>query len=197
MQGPETRLTLIRKLHDPAAWEAWREFISLYQPIIYRVARRRGLQHADAEDLTQEVLATVGRRLQSFQWRQTGSFRGWLHKITRDLVVNKLTRGPRERGSGNPDVHDRMAQEPARQETRTLLRLEHQRVVLARVAAQIRPTINEATWQSFWMTAVENRSIAEVARLLKKSPGAVRVARCRVLARLRAEVQADDCDFSL
>ncbi|WP_442511448.1 hypothetical protein SH528x_003129 [Novipirellula sp. SH528] len=56
MLGPETRLSLIGKLHDPAAAEAWAEFVRLYQPIVFRVARQRGLQHADAEDLTQDVL---------------------------------------------------------------------------------------------------------------------------------------------
>ena len=197
MQGPETRLSLIGKLHDSASAEAWAEFVRLYQPIVYRVARGRGLQHADAEDLTQELLATVGRKVADLDLQQGGSFRGWLLKITRDLVVNKLTRRPREVGSGDSNVRDMMNQQPAREETVTLLRIEHQRMMLGEAAKRLRPAISRAIWDSFWLTAVEGRSITDVAKQLEKTEGAVRVARCRVLAQLRKEVQADDRPFSL
>ena len=46
------------------------------------------------------------------------------------------------------------------------------------------------TWQAFWGTAVEGEPAAEVGKELKMSPGAVYVAKSRVLARLRDEVQA-------
>lgn len=197
MQGPETRPSLIGKLHDPAASEAWAEFVHLYQPIVYRVARRRGLQHADAEDLTQDVFATVGRKVSEFDLVRGGSFRGWLLKITRDLVVNKLTRGPREVGAGDTAARDMMNEQPQREQTATLLRVEHQRLVLAQASERLRPKISPSIWDAFWLTAVEGKSIEEVARQLGKSAGAVRVARCRVLAQLRKEVQADDHPFSL
>ncbi len=197
MQGPETRPSLIGKLNDPASQDAWAEFVELYQPIIFRVARQRGLQHADAEDLTQDVLATVGRKVTQFDVSRGGSFRGWLLKITRDLVVNKLTRGPREIGSGDSEVQAMLGQQPEREQTKTLLRNEHQRALLQRAADRLSGEIAKPIWDAFWMTAVEGASIAEVAKMLQKTEGAVRVARCRVLARLRKEVQNDDCPFSL
>lgn len=197
MQGPETRPSLIGKLHDPAAAEAWAEFVHLYQPIVYRVAVRRGLQHADAEDLTQDVFATVGRKVAKFDLEHGGAFRGWLLKITRDLVVNKLTRGPREVGTGDSEARDRMNEHPQREDTETLLRVEHQRLMLSQASERLRPKISPSIWNAFWLTAVEGRSITDVAKQLEKSEGAVRVARCRVLAQLRKEVQADDSPFSL
>ena len=196
LQGPETRPSLIGKLHDPAAAEAWTEFVRLYQPIVYRVARHRGLQHADAEDLTQDVFATVGRKVAKFDLEQGGSFRGWLLKITRDLVVNKLTRGPREVGTGDSEARDMMNEHPQREETETLLRVEHQRLMLAQASERLRPKVSPSIWNAFWRTAVEGQSIAEVAKQLDKSEGAVRVARCRVLAQLRKEVQANDQPFT-
>lgn len=197
MQGPKTRASLIGKLHDPTSEDAWAEFVRLYQPIVYRVARKRGLQHADAEDLTQDVLATVGRRVADFDLKHGGSFRGWLLKITRDLVVNKLTRGPREVGSGDTNIGQWISQQPVPEDTLTLLRIEHQRLMLHQAADRLRLTFSRPIWDAFWLTAVECRSIADVARQLGKTEGAVRVARCRVLARLKKEVQADDCPFSL
>lgn len=197
MQGPETRPSLIGMLHDPAAAQAWAEFVCLYQPIVYRVARRHGLQHADAEDLTQDVFATVGRKVSEFDLQRGGSFRGWLLKITRDLVVNKLTRGPREVGAGDTAARDMMNEYPQREETATLLRVEHQRLMLAQASERLRPKISPSIWDAFWRTAVEGQSIEDAAKALGKSAGAVRVARCRVLAQLRKEVQADDHPFSL
>lgn len=197
LQGPDTRASLIGKLHDSTSADAWAEFVRLYQPIVYRVARKRGLQHADAEDLTQDVLTTVGRKVGDFDLQHGGSFRGWLLKITRDLVVNKLTRGPREVGSGDSNVGEMINQQPVPEDTVTLLSIEHQRLMLSEAADRLRPTFSTPIWDAFWLTAVEGRSIAEVALQLGKTEGAVRVARCRVLAKLKKEVQTDDCPFSL
>ncbi len=197
MQDPETRPSLIGQLHDPASHDAWAEFVGLYQPVVYRVARGRGLQHADAEDIAQDVFATVGRKVGEFDLGRCGSFRGWLLKITRDQVVNKLTRGPRDVGSGDSEVQAMLGEQPARSETLTLLRVEHQRALLARAAERLRGSISPPIWDAFWITAVEGISIAEAAERLGKTEGSVRVARCRVLARLRKEVQDHDCPFSL
>ena len=68
----------------------------LPRSIGYRVAVRRGPQHPDAEGLTQHVFAIVGRKVAKCDLQQGRSFRGWLLKTTRDMVVNKLTRGPRD-----------------------------------------------------------------------------------------------------
>ena len=62
-------------LCDPASEEAWSEFAGVYRPLVIRVARAKGLQHADAEDLAQDVLATVGRAIESFDPDADGSFR--------------------------------------------------------------------------------------------------------------------------
>jgi RNA polymerase sigma-70 factor, ECF subfamily len=193
--GPETRHSLISKLTDAAATQAWDEFVHLYQPVIYRVARGKGLQHADAEDLTQEVFATVGRKVGEFDCTRGGSFRGWLQKITRDLVINKLTRRPIAIGSGDSEALLVMQQHPDRAQTTTLLILEHRRALLARAAAKLRSTFTSTTWDCFWLTAVDGMSITAVAQRLNKTPGAVRVARCRVLTKLKQEIQNDDSAF--
>ena len=60
---PATRHTLIVKLRDPADAGAWREFVAIYEPLVYRLARRKGLQDADARDLCQEVFRTVSQAI--------------------------------------------------------------------------------------------------------------------------------------
>ncbi|MBB3207388.1 RNA polymerase sigma-70 factor (ECF subfamily) [Rhodopirellula rubra] len=186
MQGPETRTTLIGKLNEPASEEVWREFVTIYQPLVIRVSMAKGLQHADAEDLAQEVFSIVKRSITSFRSRGSGSFRAWLFRITRNLVVNQLTRCKGPVGSGDSHVQQWLSQQPERDnETASLFDLELHRQQLQRAADEVRPLVEPDTWDAFWMTAVEGKSISDVARSLGKSEGAVRMAKCRVTARLQ------------
>ena len=195
LQGPETRESLIASLNDQASNEAWAEFDAIYRPLILRVALAKGLQHTDAEDLVQDVMTRVEGAVGSFVSTGGGSFRGWLYQITRNLVVNQLTRGPfsGNRGpvaSGDSDVRQMLAQIPnPDNETATLFRIEYRRARFQQAAQIVRDQFNESTWQCFWLTATEGRSIESVSAELGKSNGAVRVARCRVLAAIREYVQ--------
>lgn len=197
MPEPETRASLIAGLTDPAAEEVWAEFVGIYRPLIFRVAVAKGLQAEDAEDVTQEVFGRVQGAISSFENRGPGSFRRWLYQITRNLVVNELTRGPfsgnREPvATGDSEIANHLAQTPAEtDDTATLFRLEYRRARFQQTASKLRKRFSEATWQCFWLTSTENRSDKEVAQQLGKSAGAVRVARCRVLAKIREEI-ADD-----
>ena len=185
MNGPETRESLLASLNSPVADESWREFAAIYRPLIFRVAVAKGLQHADAEDLTQETLTAVERSLDSYE-ASRGSFRSWLYQITRNLVVNHLTRGRETVGTGDSNVARLLAQHPqSGDDTATLFRLEYRRARFQQAAASVRAEFHESTWDAFWLTAVDLRSIRSVAEQLGKSQGAVRVARCRVLDRLR------------
>lgn len=192
MQGPETRASLIASLNNPASEEAWAEFAAVYRPLIIRVATAKGLQHADAEDLAQETMAIVGRSIGSFDPKAKGSFRGWLRTITRNLVVNYLSREKEPRGSGDSKVQAMLVQQAAPQgPTATLFDLELRRMQFHAAAAVVRGQVSESTWDTFRMTAIERISISDVAQKLGKSQGAVRMARCRVMTRLREEVQKE------
>lgn len=184
MNGPETRESLLVSLNGPTD-ARWHEFTALYRPLIFRVALARGMQHADADDLTQEVLLIVRRSLDSYD-ASKASFRSWLYQITRNLVVNHFTRGQEPAGSGDSRVARLLSQQPDLQdETASLFRLEYRRACFQHAAAQVEHEFQPATWQAFWLTAVEQQSIARTAAQLGRSPGAIRVARSRVLGRLR------------
>lgn len=197
MQEPDTRASLIAGLSDPASEEVWTEFVGIYRPLIYRVARAKGLQDADAEDVTQGVLTRVRRAVASFESQGPGSFRRWLYQITRNLVITELTRGPfsGNRGpvaSGDSEVAKLLQQVPeATEETQSLFRLEYRRVRFQQAAETVRDQVSESAWQCFELTTTENRETKDVAEQLGISIGAVRVARCRVLARIREQIASD------
>ncbi len=196
MQGPETRQSLLARLNGPESNEGWLEFATIYRPLVYRVAVAKGLQHADAEDLAQDVLAAVERSLDKYD-AEIGGFRKWLYQITRNLVVNHLTRRRGPIGTGESDAQWMLAQQPAPDDqTATLFRLEYQRVQFQHAAAIVKSEFSEATWSAFWWTAVHQQTIDTVAERLGKSPGAVRVARCRVLDRMRRFVSEQSAGFT-
>jgi RNA polymerase sigma-70 factor (ECF subfamily) len=187
----DTRRSLILRLRDPADAAAWGEFVTLYEPLVYRLARRKGLQHADAQDLCQEVLVHVARAVA--RWDpdpDRGTFRGWLSRISRNLLVNFLTRQHHPRGSGATSVQELLEAQPTADPSATaLFEAEYRRRVLRWAADEIKGQFTPSTWQAFWQTAVEGRMPKAVAAELGLSIGAVYIARSRVLARLRQQVE--------
>jgi RNA polymerase sigma-70 factor (ECF subfamily) len=191
--SPATRCSLIFKLRDPADTAAWSEFVMLYEPLIYRLARRKGLQDADARDLGQEVFRAVARSVE--RWDPAlGGFRPWLSRIARNLLINFLTRRREPRGSGATSVQDLLEAVPAADPAATaLFEAEYRTHLFGRAADDVRVEVALNTWHAFWQTAVEGRPPAEVAAALRMSVGAVYVARSRVLARVKRRLEELDC----
>ena len=191
---PETRHSLLLRLDDRADESAWEDFVSIYRPLILRLARRNGLQEADAEELAQEALVAVAGAVR--RWRtdpDRGPFRAWLSRIAKNLAVNLLTRRkPGDIGAGGRDFDRFFESLPAPAETETLVRLEYRREVFAWAAEQVRGEFRESTWRAFWNSCVEGAPVEAVAAQFGLSVGAVYIASSRVAARLREKVRRFD-----
>lgn len=192
-----TRASLLARLGDMHDQAAWRQFVELYGGLVYGFARNRGLQDADAADLTQDVFLAVAAASgpHTYDPRQ-GSFRGWLYGLTRNRISKLLERRRSQPiGSGDSNAQQRLNEEPDPDPGMASLWEQEFQQQLFRVAAeQIQDQFAPATWQAFWRTAVDGKSGAEVAAELGISVGAVYVARSRVLARLSHEIQRLQAD---
>jgi RNA polymerase sigma-70 factor (ECF subfamily) len=189
---PDTRASLIVRLPDADDRTAWDEFAQVYAPLVYRLARRQGLQPADADDVVQEVLSAVARSVDAWLARSDrGPFRAWLLRIARNTALNLLTRRLHQTvGAGGSDVARRLAQH-AEPETDTTDELdwEYRRQVFRWAADRVRSVVTSTTWRAFWLSSVEQFSAEEAAGELEISVASVYIARSRVLARLRKLVQ--------
>ena len=186
----ETRLSLIVRLKSRADEAAWQEFVEIYRPVIVRLATRRGMQHADAEDLSQQVLVSVTKAIGRWEIApRCARFRAWLHRVARNAIHNALSRTAPDRGLGGEREVSLVEQtEGVEGPSSDLLRLEYRREALRWAARQIRPEFHRDTWKAFWLTAIEDRTVDDVARLLHKAAGAVYAARSRVMRRLQQKV---------
>lgn len=189
--SPETRFSLIGRLSNPENVEAWNEFAQIYQPMIFRIARRRGLQHADASEVTQEVLTRVANAVESWDPdRNKGTFRGWIYRITRNVTIDYLRKAGRQ-----PINLDTLSSVPIRdfsdpsQEQSREFQMEYEKQLFVWAANKIQGEFKPRTWQAFWTTAVEGKSVRETAIELSMTAGAIYVSRSRVMKRLSEEVQ--------
>ena len=185
---PETRASLIIRLPGGADLEAWREFTEIYEPFVYRFARRRGLQDADAREVVQEVFLGVSRAVRDFEPDQRRArFRTWLFRIAKNQLLT-LLRKRRESmldsGGWNELGAELEEASPVDLEEEQAYRQEVFRWACARVQKTVKP----ANWDAFWESSVMGRDIEEVAAQLELPKGAVYVARSRVIKKMRDEI---------
>jgi RNA polymerase sigma-70 factor (ECF subfamily) len=189
---PTTRPSLLIRLRDPGDERAWAEFIEIYTPLIHRLARQRGFQKADADDLAQEVFRAVAGAINRWDPDPArGSFRGWLFRIAQNLMINFLA-GARRRPqtAGDSKIRDLLeTQVQPSPEDSSQFDLEYRRRLFLWAAEKLRGEFRESTWQAFWLTAVEGQKAKQAAAALGLSEGAVFMARSRVLARIRLTIE--------
>ena len=188
---PETRESLLLQLSSPANREAWDRFVALYRPVIYRLARRRGMQDADAQDLTQQVFVAVASAIARFEKQEgSGGLRHWLRRIAGNAIINALSRRPRDRATGGTSVQELLAeQRGGDDESATEIELEYRRELYLQAAAIVRGDVESDTWRAFELTVIENRPIEAAALELNKPVGVIYAARSRIMRRLRDAVK--------
>jgi RNA polymerase sigma-70 factor (ECF subfamily) len=181
-------LVQIRDLHNDLAWG---QFVDAYAPLVYRYARRQGLQDADAADLTQDVLRSIVRAAGEWVYDPAkGRFRTWLYTVTRNKVLNHFSAQKHVAlAGGDTETWHQLPAPPDPQTDSAEWERDYERRVFEWACQRVQPQFQTSTWQAFWLTAVENQSPAEAARLLEISVGAVYIAKSRVLAALKTEVK--------
>lgn len=187
----QTRASLILRIRNPLDAQAWSEFVQLYAPLLHSYAMKNHLQDADAADLAQDTLRLVLRAAPEFIYEPAkGSFRGWLFTIARNEIRKFVTRkGSKLRGTGDSEVRELLSEVPAEEPDEGEWDREYQLNLFHWAARRVQAEFRDASWQAFWRTVVNGERIENVSRDLGISAGAVYIARSRVTARIRQEIE--------
>lgn len=180
---------LIRLAQEVRDERAWNEFVQRYQPYIRAWCNERGLQQADADDVTQIVLEQLLMTMREFRYDPARSFRAWLRTVTVRACNRFVLK--ESRAAGRKDVSSlRLLEEaPARQELARRLEEAFDAELLEQAMQTVRGSVAPHTWEAFRLTALLHQSGAEAARQLAMPVMHVYVARQRVQIRLRQEVK--------
>ncbi|MEM9645073.1 MAG: sigma-70 family RNA polymerase sigma factor, partial [Planctomycetota bacterium] len=165
---PETRHSLLVRLRDAGDQQAWDEFVDIYQPLIYRLARSRGLQDADAREVVQEVYVSVAGAIDRFRpGERAGGFRAWLMRVTKNQTLN-LLRKRVERPQGGDQPSDPLDAAIDRQASpaelwQSQFDQEHRKQLFLWAAEKVKTKFSAQNWEAFHRTCVEDESIEQVA----------------------------------
>lgn len=184
---PETRDSLLVQVQDPANRDAWDRFAQIYRPVIVRIARARGLQHADAQDLSQQVLIAVASAIGDWEKRDESTrFRHWLSRVTKNAILNALTRRPRDQAVGGSSVEELLREAVDRDGATTeLIETELRRELYLQAANRVKVEFRPDSWQAFELSVAGDLTTEQIAAALGKSVGAIYTARSRIMFRLR------------
>jgi RNA polymerase sigma-70 factor (ECF subfamily) len=173
----------------PADQAAWDEFVARYGRKIYGWCRHWGLQEADAEDVTQEVLLKLSEKMRTFVYDSAGSFRAWLKTLThhawQDFVANRRRAGV---GCGSTEVLQTLHMAKAREDLLQRLETEFDRELLDTAMQRVRVRVRPHTWEAFRLLAIEALPGAQVAAKLGLKVATAFVARSKVQKMLQEEM---------
>jgi len=191
-----TRLSLVERLADRGDQAKWQEFFDTYWKLIYGVARKAGLTASEAEEVVQETVITVSRKIDALKYDPSiGSFKGWLLQITRWRIVDQFRRRdpspahlPSDGDSARTPAIERIA-DPAGGSLESIWEEEWKENLLACAMERARSKVDPRQYQIFDCYVVKGWPAAQVARELRINIAQVYLARHRVAAVVRGEVR--------
>jgi RNA polymerase sigma-70 factor (ECF subfamily) len=180
-----TPASLLEQLRRSPAQTDWAKFVQVYTPLLFYWARKLGLRDADAADLVQDVFTVLVQKLPAFEYDQQRGFRNWLRTVLLNKWRNSMRNAANAKIAGDVDLYTLADAELPD----VLAETEYYQHLLSHALELMRRDFPEKTWKACWEHVVRGRPAAEVAAELGIVPGAVYVAKSRVLARVRQDLK--------
>jgi RNA polymerase sigma-70 factor (ECF subfamily) len=192
-----TRRSLLSRLKDWDDQESWRDFFDTYWRLIYSVALKTGLTDAEAQDVVQETILAVAKKMRGFRYDPAlGSFKSWLLLITRRRIADQLRRQyrdpararPADPGQTGTDLLARVP-DPAAADIDAIWEDEWQHNIFNAALERVRGEVDPKQFQLFDCYVLKQWPVQDVTRTLGVSPGQVYLAKNRVSARIKKEIK--------
>ena len=192
-----TRHSLLSRLKQSNAQESWREFFDAYWRLIYTTGLKAGLTDVEAQEVVQETVLTVVKKIKSFHYDPAvGSFKGWLLTIVRWRIGDQFRKRPRQIQPPSPRWEQEMSgtatleriPDPSPINLDAVWEEEWQSALFAAALLRVKRQANARHYQMFDLHAIKHWSVDKVAQTLGVSAGQVRLAKHRITALMRREV---------
>lgn len=192
-----TRRSLIERLRDLDDQPSWREFFDTYWKLIYGAAVKAGLSDQEAEDVVQETVIGVARKMPDFHYDPTVcSFKGWLMHVTRCRIVDRFRRRrppnvPLNIPAGPDTTADTALNlaDPAASVLEEVWNDEWQKNIVDVAMERVRRQAKPEHYQIFHLHAVKGLGVRDVAKLTGASLPKVYVTYHRVAKQVKQEVR--------
>ncbi len=183
-----TTTKLLDALHDPANEPVWAHMDSRYRSVIAGLAKRLGLDDADADDVAQHTLTEFVRCYREGRYDRTkGRLSSWILGIAHHTTLGVIRKRQSEGRASQTQIDESM-DEPR---LRTMWTDERDRWILGRAMSMLRDEseLDDRTLLAFELSSLRGVPVAEAASQCGMTPDQVYVARSRVTKKLRALVE--------
>lgn len=185
---PSTHASLLLQLRNVNNASAWEAFVDIYMPLVYAFCKKRGLQHADASDVTQIVFQSLTKAFPGFEYNaEVGRFRGWLGTVIRNEIHRHRGRNQAEAHSSGLWKTDQLAGQPSCSDDAVWIDQFNDHI-LSTAIERIRPEFSSEAWQAFEMLWIEEKTTDDVASAIKRDRNWLYKAKHRIIQRLEQEV---------
>jgi RNA polymerase sigma factor (sigma-70 family) len=192
-----TRTSLLRRLKQWEDQESWRDFFNTYWKLIYGAAVKAGLNDAEAQDVVQDTVITVAKKIEDFRYDPAlDSFKGWLLYLTRKRIALHYRKRERDRGGRSrdservaPHVELEHLSDPSGVNLEAIWNEEWEKHLTDAALTRVKRDVNPRQFQIFNYYVLKQWSVKEVARTLGVSVAQVYLAKHRVSALVKKEVE--------
>jgi RNA polymerase sigma-70 factor (ECF subfamily) len=185
----DTRSSVLKRIRNPEDREAWERFYDLYADFIFSLARRRGLQEADASDVVQIVLIELAQKIGEFEYsRAKGRFRSWLATCTSHRIKDALRKRHRrqKREVTGLDHNERRTEyimrhaDPAKTDFEMMIEQEWQDAIKDHALRETREHVSAKQFELFHAYVIEEWPVDRVMNTYAVSRDQVYQAKRRV-----------------
>ena len=193
MPTPPTRRSLLLRLKNWHDEQSWQEFYHIYERLIRDAALKAGLSPEEAQEVMQETLLTVAKKIAGFDYDpQIGSFKNWLLQITKRRVVDQFRKRRPDRAEARTEsaagALDQLP-DPASSRLEALWNAEWHQALLGMAQVLVRRRVGAKQFQMFELYVLQQRPLPEVRRALGVSAAQVYMAKYRITRLLKKEVR--------
>ena len=192
-----TRRSLLNRLKNWDDQESWKDFFDTYWKLIYGVAVRAGLTDAEAQEVVQETVIAVAKKIPEFQYNpEIGSFKSWLLHTAQWRISDQFRKrksgadrggGRREKNTGTSTIE--RIPDPAGLDLDAIWDAEWEKHLFEAAIERVKTQVKPKHYQIFDLYVIKQWPVEKVARTLEINVGQIYLAKHRVSALIRREVK--------